>query len=220
MLKKAMPVLRNPQLAVFWYIIHLDSFIGDRGSIDEGIQVGSDVELDFSHEDRWPLYSKGYNLQEYKYDQFHRGKITYNPATCSFNIWCDEYIFNSPAVKRSLIYEYGLDGQKVYWKQCAEYARYSPENESVGTEHTQVSLRVGDIVRVIGTTICGHIEHTECIPIGTICKVEEISCEDGKYYYGIRKASDDHHVTFWYTRDALERGHMMWVSEEGEHKKC
>ncbi len=231
MLKKAMPALRNPQLAVFWYIIHLDSFIGDRGTVDEGIQSGSDIELDFCHEDRWALYSKGYNIQGYKYDQFPRGRITYNPANCSFSVWCDEYIYNSPAVRRSLIHEYGLDGQKVHWKQCVDYERYLPKEDSdavsnVSSKDTgedsseRILLRVGDTVKVIGTTVCGNTENAECIPIGTICKVEEIARKDNKDYYGISRASDDRSVCFWYTRDALERGHMMWVSEEGENKEC
>ncbi len=229
MLKKAMPALRNPQLAVFWYIIHLDSFIGDRGTVDEGIQSGSDIELDFCHEDRWALYSKGYNIQGYKYDQFPRGRITYNPAGCFFTVWCDEYIYNSPAVRRSLIHEYGLDGQKVHWRQCVDYERYLTKEDSdvvsvLSTNNIEkadngsVQLRVGDTVRVIGTTICGNTENAECIPIGTICKVEEVARKDNKDYYGICRDSDDRHMPFWYTRDALEKGHMMWISEEGENK--
>ena len=58
-------------------------------------------------------------------------------------------------------------------------------------------IKVGDIVKVTGKTLCGG-EEKECIPIGTICRVVET--EDnakGKPIIGIVSVTYDHEP-YWY----------------------
>lgn len=74
-------------------------------------------------------------------------------------------------------------------------------------------LKVGDTVKVIGTTDCGGFEK-ECIPIGTICQITATEKEeDGTVIFGLipkDKVFDD---TFWYLEKDLEKGHLEWVKE-------
>lgn len=73
-------------------------------------------------------------------------------------------------------------------------------------------IKIGDIVKVISTTKYGD-EKKEFIPIGTICRVDEINQDgDDQPYVGITPLNGN--VTFYYLLDEIEKGHMEWVKDE------
>lgn len=80
-------------------------------------------------------------------------------------------------------------------------------------------IKVGDTVKVIGMTLCGGIE-TECIKIGTVCKVVEIENRDsGSTFIGIvpeRELLYGRCNAYWYLPKDIEKGHMEWIRESEE----
>lgn len=77
-------------------------------------------------------------------------------------------------------------------------------------------LKVGDTVKVRGTTLCGGMD-TECIPIGSICVVtgKEIDECHGRVYYEIRpKTNVGFNTPFWYLENDLEKGHYEWIPDK------
>ena len=68
-------------------------------------------------------------------------------------------------------------------------------------------LQVGDTVKVISTTdFCG--EKVEFIPVGTVCKVTEVS---EKYKAIAVTPVDGRYGTYLYMEDELEKGHYEWI---------
>lgn len=75
-------------------------------------------------------------------------------------------------------------------------------------------LKVGDTVKVIGTTNCGGFEK-ECIPIGTICDVVATDTgDDGSVCYALVPKYSIRDFEYWYLEKDLEKGHLEWVKEE------
>lgn len=77
-------------------------------------------------------------------------------------------------------------------------------------------LKVGNTVKVRGTTFCGGIE-TECIPIGAVCVVtgKEIDEGHGRVYYEISpKTNARLYTSFWYLEKDLEKGHYEWIPDK------
>ena len=77
-------------------------------------------------------------------------------------------------------------------------------------------LKVGDTVKVRGTTLCSSGE-TECIPIGAVCVVtgKEIDEGHGRVYYEIKpKTNVGFDTPFWYLEKDLEKGHYEWIPDE------
>lgn len=78
-------------------------------------------------------------------------------------------------------------------------------------------LKVGDTVKVISKTMMEG-EEREFIPIGTICKVEEVIMDCGFYSYGIRPEGCIY-GPFYYLESELEKGNLVWIPEKkGETK--
>lgn len=73
-------------------------------------------------------------------------------------------------------------------------------------------LNVHDTVKVIGKTIYED-KMTECIPIGTICKVTEVCEDDTRKYYGIVPLNDMASCPFYYLESDLEKGELKWIPE-------
>lgn len=77
-------------------------------------------------------------------------------------------------------------------------------------------IKVGDNVKVIGTTICGGIEK-ECIKIGTICRV--VGTEMDKKVGLIVGLIPEKQLPFkgygeyWYLEKDVEKGHCEWVKD-------
>lgn len=63
-------------------------------------------------------------------------------------------------------------------------------------------LKVGDTVRVIGTTVGPNSPIEELVPVGSICIVKEV--QDDIALIHDRKGNQ-----FWYSQDALEQGKLM-----------
>ncbi len=84
-------------------------------------------------------------------------------------------------------------------------------------DFSNASIRLGDTVKVIGTTDCGGFEQ-ECIKIGTICKVVGVMISKNEElivaivplnelpYCGIGES--------WYLEKDIEKGHMEWVIDQ------
>lgn len=78
-------------------------------------------------------------------------------------------------------------------------------------------IKVGDTVKVIGTTNIGGIEK-ELIKINTICKV--VGVENNEKYgliVGIipeRELPYNDYGEFWYLEKDVEKGHLEWVKED------
>ena len=77
-------------------------------------------------------------------------------------------------------------------------------------------IKVGDTVKVVGTTDIGGIEK-ELIKINTICKV--VGVENNEKYGLIvglipeRELPYNGYGEFWYLEKDVEKGHMEWVKE-------
>ena len=75
-------------------------------------------------------------------------------------------------------------------------------------------LKVGDTVKVIGTTLCGDVE-TECIKIGTICEVVDIDSDSScGVLVGVVSKRDlpyKGYGEFWYHEEQVEKGYLKWV---------
>ena len=74
-------------------------------------------------------------------------------------------------------------------------------------------LKVGDTVKVIGTTVTHVSPCDEVIPIVTICIVKEIQ-ETSAGTIALIEDQATHRTSFWYSVDVLEKGQMVWVSEK------
>lgn len=83
-----------------------------------------------------------------------------------------------------------------------------------------IDINVGDTVKVIKPTKCTiKGDQTEYIPIGTICKVNEVEYDEdidevfvtispiGKEYYFL----NDEYI---YCRDEVEKGRLEWIKDE------
>lgn len=81
-------------------------------------------------------------------------------------------------------------------------------------------INVGDTVKVIGKTLDGSGEEVELIPIGTICRVEDVDDDENGRFVEIipinRNAKDGYisHWGYWYLEKDLEKGHMEWVKDK------
>ena len=77
-------------------------------------------------------------------------------------------------------------------------------------------IKVGDIVKVVGTTDIGGIEK-ELIKINTICKVVGVeNNEKNGLIVGIvpeKELPYNGYGEFWYLEKDVEKGHMEWVRE-------
>lgn len=78
-------------------------------------------------------------------------------------------------------------------------------------------IKVGDTVKVIGTTVAGLDENKECIKIGTICRVvgTEID-EKAGLIVGIipeGRLPYNGYSEYWYLEKDVEKGHMIWVKK-------
>ena len=77
-------------------------------------------------------------------------------------------------------------------------------------------IKVGDTVKVIGTTMCVDVEE-ECIKIGTICKVVETEDDKkGGLIVAIipeRELPYEGYGEYWYFEKDVEKGHMEWVKD-------
>ena len=74
-------------------------------------------------------------------------------------------------------------------------------------------IKIGDTVKVTGTTVCGGFEK-ECISIGTICEVTDIDKEkDGTPLIGIKPVDGSLNAPYWYLEKDLEKGHLEWIKE-------
>ena len=92
-----------------------------------------------------------------------------------------------------------------------------------------MELKEGDIVKIVGTTMCGNSKHAECIKIGSLCKVVEVAkedVEDDEYrhtkYYGVVKIRSIFPLVcdsgmYYYTREALEKGELQWIPSGGNY---
>ena len=78
-------------------------------------------------------------------------------------------------------------------------------------------LKVNDTVKVIGKTICG-IKTSECIPIGTICKVTEVCEDDNEKYYGIMPLNNMALHPYYYLESDLEKGELKWIPDTTDAK--
>lgn len=77
-------------------------------------------------------------------------------------------------------------------------------------------IKVGDMVKVIGTTTCGSTER-ECIKIGTICKVVGVeNTEVEGLIVGLvpEKELPSRYSEYWYLEKDVEKGHLEWVKDE------
>lgn len=78
-------------------------------------------------------------------------------------------------------------------------------------------IKVGDTVKVIGTTSCGGFEK-ECIKIGTICKVVGTENDEREgLIVGIvpkKELPYNGYGEFWYLEKDVEKGHMEWIKED------
>ncbi|MBR5796324.1 MAG: hypothetical protein IKY26_09290 [Erysipelotrichaceae bacterium] len=77
-------------------------------------------------------------------------------------------------------------------------------------------IKVGDTVKVIGTTVCG-LEEKECIKIGTICKVVGIEVDEKEgLIVGMipeRELPYNGYGEYWYLEKDVEKGHMEWIKD-------
>ena len=75
-------------------------------------------------------------------------------------------------------------------------------------------IKIGDLVKVIGTTNCAGFEK-ECIKIGTICKVIDIEHEGDLPIFCLTPlrefpcSADE----YWYLEKDVEKGHLEWIKE-------
>lgn len=77
-------------------------------------------------------------------------------------------------------------------------------------------IKLGDTVKIIGTTVCGGVEK-ECIPIGTVCRVVGVENrkKEGLIVGVIPKKELPYsgYGEYWYLARDVEKGHMEWVKE-------
>ena len=73
-------------------------------------------------------------------------------------------------------------------------------------------LKVGDLVKVTGTTDVGGLE-TEIIPIGTICEAIDVG-DDG--FIEVVPYKSGNGYGYWYDPKDLEKGRLEWIPERGE----
>lgn len=77
-------------------------------------------------------------------------------------------------------------------------------------------LKVGDTVKVNGKTfICGR--EYEPIPIGTICRVTDMSYTNSEEYaveIVPEKEYPSDRNAWWYLESEVEKGHLEWVKDE------
>ena len=76
-------------------------------------------------------------------------------------------------------------------------------------------LKIGDMVKVKGKTLCSGIEK-ECIPIGTVCRVvgTDYNDKEGFTVGIIPEISYSGYGEYWYLACDVEKGHMEWVKDE------
>lgn len=73
--------------------------------------------------------------------------------------------------------------------------------------------KVGETVKVVAVGDVGNVKK-EMVPIGQICRIEEVCHEDdGSVYYGILPANGRETYPFYYTPEQLEKGHLEWVRD-------
>ena len=76
-------------------------------------------------------------------------------------------------------------------------------------------IKIGDTVKVTGTTNCGGFEK-ECVKIGTICKVIDIAYDEGYIpifcITPLREFSCNTDE-YWYLEKDVEKGHLEWIKE-------
>ncbi len=79
-------------------------------------------------------------------------------------------------------------------------------------------IKVGDTVKVVGTTVCGDETEKECIKIGTICRVVETENNEREgLIVGIipeRELPYNGYGEYWYLEKDVEKGHLEWVKED------
>lgn len=74
-------------------------------------------------------------------------------------------------------------------------------------------IKVGDTVKVTGTTSCGGFEK-ECIPIGTVCEVTGTYIDEkDRLVIGLVPVNDRGYGEYWYLANAVEKGHLEWVRD-------
>lgn len=78
-------------------------------------------------------------------------------------------------------------------------------------------IKVGDTVKVIGTTDVGGIEK-ELIKIGTICRVVTTeNTENEGMIVGIVPENElpySGYGEYWYFEKDVEKGHLEWIKED------
>lgn len=78
------------------------------------------------------------------------------------------------------------------------------------------NIKIGDTVKVTGTTNCGG-EEKECTPIGTICKVIGTESDDKEgILVGIipeRELPFNGYGDYWYLEKDVEKGSLKWIPE-------
>lgn len=76
-------------------------------------------------------------------------------------------------------------------------------------------IKIGDFVKVTGTTNCGGFEK-ECIKIGTICKVIDIAYDEGYipiFCIAPLREFSCNTDEYWYSEKDVEKGHFEWIKE-------
>lgn len=76
-------------------------------------------------------------------------------------------------------------------------------------------LKVGDTVKVIGTTMV-ETRETEAITIGTLCKVTDTDTDEKFGQICEITTMFGNPVSYWYAEKDLEKGHIEWVKESEE----
>lgn len=74
--------------------------------------------------------------------------------------------------------------------------------------------KIGDMVKVISKTD-DNGEMREYFPIGTICEIVEIGCDDNEsYFYGVKPINTFYCGSpYYYLENELEKGHMQWIAD-------
>lgn len=77
-------------------------------------------------------------------------------------------------------------------------------------------LKVGDTVKVIGKTFDGYGKENEYIPIGSICRITDIT-NDEKEGLLVEITPEKEYTYsdygYWYLACNVEKGHMEWVKD-------
>lgn len=77
------------------------------------------------------------------------------------------------------------------------------------------NIKIGDTVKVIGTTDCGGIEK-ECIKIETICRVVGVQNDKKGVLVGVipeKELPFTGYGEYWYLEKDVQKGHMEWIPE-------